>query len=92
MLEEAKYEANVPSEIEIPHWRIHDLRRTVASGMARLGVPLPVIEKVLSHTSGSFGGIAGVYQRHEFAEEKRNALEAWGKHVMVLVEGENNAD
>ena len=54
----------------------HDLRRTVASGMARLGINLPVIEKVLNILSGSFTGVVGVYQRHSFADEKRTALEA----------------
>ncbi len=44
---------------------MHDLRRSAATGMARLGVGLPTIEKVLNHTAGSFGGIVGVYQRHE---------------------------
>ena len=39
-------------EIEIPRWTLHDLRRTVASGMARLGVSLPVVEKTLNHSSG----------------------------------------
>jgi integrase len=62
-------------------WVLHDLRRTVASGMARLGVSLAVIEKVLNHVSGSFAGIVGVYQRHEFAEEKRQALEKWADYV-----------
>jgi integrase len=66
-------------------WVIHDLRRTVASGMARLGISLAVIEKVLNHVSGSFAGIVGVYQRHEFAEEKRAALEKWADHVERLV-------
>jgi integrase len=66
-------------------WTLHDLRRTAASGMARLGVSLPVIEKVLNHTSGSFAGIVGVYQRHEFAEEKRAALQQWADHVEQLV-------
>ena len=66
-------------------WRLHDLRRTVASGMARMGVALPVIEKVLNHTSGSFAGIVGVYQRHEFADEKRAALQQWADHVEHLV-------
>ena len=65
----------------MPPWRLHDLRRTVASGMARLGINLPVIEKVLNHASGSFAGIVGVYQRHSFADEKRRALEAWGGFV-----------
>jgi integrase len=69
----------------IAPWTLHDLRRTAASGMARLGVSLPVIEKVLNHTSGSFAGIVGVYQRHEFAEEKRAALQQWADHVEQLV-------
>ena len=70
---------------DMPPWWLHDLRRTAASGMARLGVNLPVIEKVLNHSSGSFGGIVGVYQRHDFADEKRRALERWGAHVADLV-------
>jgi integrase len=72
---------------DMPVWRLHDLRRTCASGMARLGINLPVIEKVLNHSSGSFAGIVGVYQKHSFADEKRQALEAWGDFVAALVEG-----
>jgi integrase len=72
---------------DMPSWRLHDLRRTCASGMARLGINLPVIEKVLNHSSGSFAGIVAVYQRHDFADEKRHALEAWGNFVEALVEG-----
>jgi integrase len=72
---------------QLPPWRIHDLRRTAASGMARIGVQLPVIEKVLNHTSGSFGGIVGVYQRHDFAAEKRDALDAWSREVDRIVSG-----
>ena len=66
-------------------WTFHDLRRTAASGMARLGVNLPVIEKVLNHTSGSFAGVVGVYQRYSFSEEKRIALELWDRFVAQLV-------
>jgi integrase len=69
----------------VSDWVFHDLRRTVASGMARLGISLGIIEKVLNHVSGSFAGIVGVYQRHEFAEEKRTALEKWADHVGQLV-------
>lgn len=72
-------------ESGVTDWRLHDLRRTVASGMARLGVNLPVIEKVLNHVSGSFAGIVGVYQRHSFDAEKRAALDAWASCVMSLV-------
>ncbi len=71
----------------LPSWRIHDLRRSVASGMARLGVDLPTIEKVLNHTSGSFAGIVSVYQRHDFMPEKRRALALWAEHLLGVVEG-----
>jgi integrase len=72
----------------IPAWVFHDLRRTVASGMAGLGIQLPVIEKVLNHKSGTFRGIVGVYQRHSFADEKRAALAAWASHVERVVSGQ----
>jgi len=70
------------------HWTLHDCRRTVASGLARLGVGLPTIEKVLNHQSGSFRGVVGVYQRHDFAAEKCTALQAWARHVQVIISGE----
>jgi integrase len=66
------------------HWTIHDLRRTLATGLQRLGIPLQVTEAVLNHT-GSRAGIVGIYQRHDYAQEKRAALDAWGAHVMGLV-------
>jgi integrase len=62
-------------------WRLHDIRRTVATGLQRLGMRLEVIEAVLGHVSGSRAGIVGLYQRHAFEPEKRAALEAWGAHV-----------
>jgi len=68
-------------------WTIHDLRRTVATGLQRLGVSLTVIEAVLGHVSGSRAGVVGIYQRHSFDKEKVAALEAWGAHVVSLVEG-----
>jgi integrase len=74
-------------EKPLPGWVFHDLRRTVASGMARLGIQLPVIEKVLNHRSGTFRGIVGVYQRHSFADEKRKALAAWASHVETVLSG-----
>jgi hypothetical protein len=66
---------------------VHDLRRTVATGLQRLGVRLEVTEAVLNHISGSRGGIAGVYQRHDWAVEKRAALDAWADHIASVVEG-----
>jgi integrase len=72
---------------EIPHWTFHDLRRTAATNMARLGIALRVTEAVLNHVSGSGGGIVAVYQRHDYADEKREALQAWAQFVTGLVEG-----
>jgi len=67
-------------------WRLHDLRRTCVSGMARLGVPLHVADKVLNHQSGTISGVAAVYQRHEFLAERKDALERWGAHLARLLE------
>lgn len=80
--EEAAQDGDEAPSIEA--WRLHDLRRTMASGMARHGVPVHVVEKLLNHTSGTFGGIVGVYQRHDFASEKREAANGWGTHVSGL--------
>jgi integrase len=70
----------------IPGWRLHDLRRALASGMARMGVQMPIVEKILNHVSGSFGGVEGVYQRHDFALERRQALDQWARHLRALVD------
>jgi integrase len=65
-------------------WRVHDLRRTAASGMARLGIPPHVIEKVLNHRTGVISGVAAVYNRYGYAEEKRDALERWTQWVLGI--------
>ena len=52
----------------LAHWTLHDLRRTFSSGWARLRIPTEVTEKALNHTSGSFGGVAGVYNVHEYED------------------------
>jgi integrase len=66
---------------------LHDLRRTVATSLQKLGVRLEVTEAVLNHVSGSRKGIVGVYQRHEYAEEKRAALDAWARRLETIVTG-----
>jgi integrase len=68
-------------------WVVHDLRRTTATGLQRLRVALEVTESVLGHTSGSRAGVVGIYQRHDYAEEKAEALDKWGARVIALVEG-----
>jgi integrase len=72
---DAAIAATLPKAQALDHWTFHDLRRTMASGMARLGIQIPVIEKILNHSSGTFRGIVGGYQRHSYSEEKRKALE-----------------
>jgi integrase len=62
-------------------WRLHDLRRTCASGMTLLGVAPHVADKILNHQSGTISGVAAVYQRHEFLAERRAALDLWATHV-----------
>jgi len=69
----------------IPPFVIHDIRRSVASGMARIGVPLHVIERILNHVSGTFGGIVSVYQHHSYADEARAALDQWGDEIDRIV-------
>jgi integrase len=62
-------------------WRLHDLRRTCVSGMARLGLAPHVADKILNHQAGTISGVAAVYQRHDFLSERRQALDLWGSHV-----------
>lgn len=66
-------------------WRLHDLRRTVATGMADLGVAPHVIEAILNHISGHKAGVAGVYNRSTYEAEKAAALALWGDHLMNVV-------
>ena len=66
-------------------WRLHDLRRTCVSGMARLGIAPHIADKILNHQSGTISGVAAVYQRHDFLAERRAALDAWGSHVDRLL-------
>jgi integrase len=70
---------------KVTGWRLHDLRRTCVSGMARLGVAPHVADKILNHQSGTISGVAAVYQRHEFLRERKGALERWGAHVAEIV-------
>jgi integrase len=66
-------------------WRLHDIRRTAATGMAELGIAPHVIEAVLNHISGHKAGVAGIYNRASYAAEKRAALSLWAEHVKAVV-------
>jgi len=73
------------TEAALPAWRLHDLRRTAATGMARLGFPPHVVEAVLNHRSGARGGLIAVYQHYDHRAERRDALHRWDAHVAGLV-------
>jgi integrase len=68
-------------------WTLHDLRRTFVTGLQRLRFPLEVAEACVNHKSGTLDGIAKVYARHDYADEKRQAFAAWGRHIEALASG-----
>jgi integrase len=69
----------------IGKWILHDLRRTAATGMAALNVAPHVVDRILNHVSGTIRGVAAVYNRHAYIEERKTALEAWSRYVESLV-------
>lgn len=77
--------AKLNSEEVLERWTLHDLRRTLATGMQRLGVRFEVTEAILNHVSGSRSGVAGVYQRHDWGPEKARALQSWSDHIEGLL-------
>jgi integrase len=83
----AKKRISMKAGIDAGSWRLHDLRRTAASGMQKLGTGVHVVERALNHVSGSFRGITGVYQTHDYADEVAVAHQRWGDHVARLVGG-----
>lgn len=76
----AKKRVDIMSEVTA--WRIHDLRRTCGTGMAKIGVPVPIISHVLNHAQS---GVTAIYNRHSYLPEKRDALEKWGKKIEEIV-------
>jgi integrase len=83
----SKFKAALDENAKVGAWTLHDCRRTVASGLARLGVQVATVEKVLNHESGTFAGIVGVYQKYNFAPELKAAWERWSDHVAATVTG-----
>lgn len=69
----------------VSNWRLHDLRRTLVTGMAEIGIQPHVIEAVVNHVSGHKAGVAGIYNRATYAEEKRAALQTWADHLDVIL-------
>jgi integrase len=83
----SKIKNRLDAAMKIPLWRLHDLRRTAATGMAELGIAPHIVEAALNHISGSKAGVAGTYNRAAYAPEKKIALERWSVHVVGLVFG-----
>lgn len=76
---------HVSRNTPIEKFILHDLRRTAASGMARLGIAPHVVDRILNHSSGVIRGVAAVYNRFEYQEERRAALAAWASYVSSLL-------
>jgi integrase len=72
---------------QVEGWVVHDLRRSVATGMADIGVAPHVIEHILNHQSGHRSGVAGIYNTSNYPRETRMALGLWEDHIRVLIEG-----
>ena len=86
----SKAKARLDEAIKIPEWKIHDLRRTCATGLGELGVYPHVIEAILNHISGTRGGVAGLYNKAAHEIEKAAALQRWAEHVAAIVEGRDS--
>lgn len=82
-----RLKAILDRESGVTGWTLHDIRRTVATGLAALHVPQDTIDRVLNHAKGT---LAGTYNRHEYADQKRKALDAWAERAGFIV-GEAHA-
>jgi integrase len=72
----------------LPSWRIHDIRRSVATHMAELGTQPHIIEAILNHQGGHKAGVAGIYNRATYEREIKSALALWADHLRTIVTGE----
>jgi integrase len=80
---EVERQASRKDDAPFSHWTWHDLRRSAATGLANLGVAPHVVEAVLNHVSGAKAGIAGVYNKSTYDDERRKALEAWAAKILA---------
>lgn len=82
----SKFKLALDNEVgTIDPFTIHDLRRSFASGLQRIGIRIDVTERLLAHRSGSFAGIVSVYQQHDLMPEMRDAVSKWEAHVASLL-------
>ncbi|MDR7147070.1 tyrosine-type recombinase/integrase [Rhizobium sp. BE258] len=85
MKKEAAEQGRDPDDVKLPQWGLHDLRRTAASGMASLKIGPHVVEAILNHSSGEISGVAAIYNRHSYEDEKREALDKWESYLLQIV-------
>ena len=78
-----RFRGDDPARVKLAHWRNHDIRRTVRSGLSRLKIAEEAREAVLAHARP---GIKGVYDLHDYLDEKREALELWAARLRSIVE------
>ena len=84
--------AKARAEIGIDKWVPHDLRRTVLTRMAELGVEPIVLGHVANHVGTTKAGVTlGVYVKHTYSSEKRHALDLWADRLAAIVSGEQKA-
>jgi integrase len=77
---------------DVEPWVFHDLRRTLATGCAKLGIPVHIVERMLNHVSGTRGNpLVRIYQRHDYADEVVAAFHKWSAHVEALVKAKKAA-
>lgn len=88
----AEEAGKIEEPVRVKAWRLHDLRRTLATGMQRLGVRFEVTEAILNHVSGSRSGVAGIYQRHDWKPEKVTALQTWSDHISSILTDADNSN
>ena len=69
----------------VSHWTLHDLRRTFATNLAGLAVPPHITERLLNHATGTISGVAAIYNRHAYADEMRQAITLWEKHLSTIL-------
>ena len=83
----SRAKSRIDKHIPLPHWTVHDLRRTFSTKMASLQVPIHVTEAILSHSSGSISGVAATYNRYNYMIEMRHALGVYEQHLEFILGG-----
>ena len=77
----SKAKRAIDKKCKVEDWRLHDIRRTASTKMAELKIEPHVVERLLNHTTGQLGGVAGIYNRFQYVREKREALQRWASFL-----------